>query len=351
MLDLEALLGAEADNLLAHISRDLPRELLHLPGPDFVDRVWGASDRSPRVLGALHTLFGHGRLGGTGYLSVLPVDHGVAFSAGSAFAASPDYFDPAAVMTLAVEAGCSAVVTTYGVLGAVARRYAHRVPLVLKLNHHQTLSYPDRPDQTPFARVRAAAEQGCVGVAATVYFGSAGARRQLREVSAWFAEAHALGMATVLFCYLHHAAFRQPGVDYELAVDLTAQANHLGAAVEADLIKQKLPTAARGFPALSVAGQPYGPLDAQAGAGAHSVDLVRDQVAHCFMGRCGLLSSGGGAGADDLAQAVRTAVVNKRGGGVGLLVGRKAFQRPLAEGVRLVHSVQEVYLDPRVTVA
>jgi class I fructose-bisphosphate aldolase len=354
MLALDALLGEEAEKLLGHTSRTIPRENLHLPGPDFVDRVWALSDRPPRVLRALQTLFDHGRLGGTGYLSLLPVDHGIAFSAGSAFAPNPAYFDPEAVLTLAVEAGCSAVVTTYGVLGAVARRYAHRVPLILKLNHHETLAYPNRPDQVPFARVRDAFEMGCVGVGATVYFGSPEATRQLREVSEAFAEAHALGMATVLFCYLHHAAFRRDGVNYELAADLTGQANHLGATVEADLVKQKLPVVNGGFRALGTGGSPYGTLDERVYTeltSDHPIDLTRYQVANSFMGRCGLINSGGGAGADDLSEAVRTAVVNKRAGGMGLIAGRKAFQRPLRDGVALVHAVQDVYLDPRVTVA
>jgi fructose-bisphosphate aldolase, class I len=351
--DLESLLGDEAEALLGFSNPKIARGRIHLPGPDFVDRIWKDSDRPTSVLRALQALVDHGRLGGTGYLSMLPVDHGIAFSAGSAFAPNPAYFDPEAVLTLAIEAGCSAVVTTFGVLGAVARRYAHRVPLVLKLNHHETLSYPNRSDQVMFARVRNAFEMGCVAVGATVYFGSPESRRQLREVSEAFAEAHALGMATVLFCYLHPFAFHRGGVDYAFAADLTGQANHFGATVEADLIKQKLPVVRGGFRAVSAPDAPYGsPGEAgDALAGEHPIDLTRYQVACSFMGRCGLINSGGGAGADDFAEAVRTAVVNKRAGGMGLIAGRKAFQRPLRDGVRLIHAVQDVYLDARVTVA
>jgi fructose-bisphosphate aldolase, class I len=354
MLDIEALLGEDAEALLGHVCRTIPRQHLHLPGPDFVDRVWHGSDRPPAVLRALDTLFGHGRLGGTGYLSILPVDHGIAFSAGSAFAPNPAYFDPEAVLTLAVEAGCSAVVSTYGVLGSVARRYAHRVPLILKLNHHETLSYPNRTDQVMFARVREAREMGCVAVGATVYFGSPESTRQLREASAAFAEAHALGMATILFCYLHHAAFRRNGLNHELAADLTGQANHIGATIEADLIKQKMPTHNGGYRALGAGESPYGKTDDRIYtelASDHPIDLTRYQVANAYMGRCGLINSGGGSGGSDLAEAVRTVVVNKRAGGMGLIAGRKAFQRPLAEGIEIVHAIQDVYLDPRVTVA
>jgi fructose-bisphosphate aldolase, class I len=347
MLDLDLILGAEAESLLEHRCERLPLEHLHVPGSDFVDRVWAGSGRPHGAIAALERLFGHGRLGGSGYLSILPVDHGVAFSGGSAFAPNPGYFDPEAIMTLAIEGGCSAVVTTFGVLGAGARRYAHRIPLILKLNHHETLSHPNRADQVMFARVREAWRMGSAGVAATVYFGSPESRRQIQEVSAAFAEAHALGMVTVLFCYLHNPAFRRNGIDYVLAADLTGQANHLGVTIQADLIKQKLPAVDGGFHALS---HPLG--DAHAGlTRSHPVDLTRYQVANAYMGRAGRISSGGGSGGDDLRDAVRTAVINKRAGGMGLLAGRKAFQRPLQEGIKMIRAIQEVYLDPRVSIA
>lgn len=351
---LNALLGDEAGYLLDHTCRAIPREHLHLPAPDFVDRVWGSSDRNPRVLRALRTLFDHGRLGGTGYLSLLPVDHGIAHTAGLAFAKNPAYFDPANIVELAVEGGCSAVVTTYGVLGAVARAAAHNIPLILKINHDEQLSYPPQHDNIPFARVDAAHALGCVAVAATVYFGGLGARRQLVEVAEAFTRAHALGMATILFCYLHPTALTVDGDALLFAADLTGQANHLGVAIEADLIKQKQPLTNGGYRALRARDPAYGVLDERIYtdlATDHPIDLTRYQVANGYLGRCGLIHSGGAADGDRLRQAVRTAVVNKRGGGMGLLAGRKAFQCPLADGVALLHAVQDVYLDDAITVA
>ena len=351
---IEALLGDEAAYLLDHTCRTIPREHLHRPGPDFVDRVWGASDRNPRVVQALRTLFGHGRLGGSGYLSILPVDHGIAHTAGMVFARNPAYFDPAAILQLAVEGGCSAVVTTYGVLGAVARAGAHTIPLILKINHDEQLAYPPPYDNIRFARVEEAAAMGCVAVAATVYFGGPESNRQLVEISDAFAQAHALGLATILFCYLHPRALTTDGDPLIFMADLTAQANHLGVTIEADLIKQKQPLANGGYRALRARDPAYGKLDERIYTTLstdHPIDLTRYQVANTYMGRCGLIHSGGASEADNLRQAVRTAVVNKRGGGMGMLAGRKAFQCPMADGVALLHAIQDVYLDDAVTVA
>ncbi len=351
---IEALLGDEAAYLLDHTCRAIPKEHLHLPAPDFVDRVWGASDRNPRVVQSLRILFEHGRLGGTGYLSILPIDHGIAHTAGNVFAKNPAYFDPANIIALAVEGGCSAVVTTFGVLGAVARAGAHKVPLILKINHDEQLSYPPRHDNIPFARVEDAWAMGCVAVAATIYFGSPEARRQLVEVAQAFAHAHERGLATILFCYLHPTALTVDGDSLIFAADLTGQANHLGVTIEADLIKQKQPLTNGGYRALRALDASYGKLDECIYTDLstdHPIDLTRYQVANGYMGRCGLIHSGGASEGDALRQAVRTAVINKRGGGMGLLAGRKAFQGPMAEGVALLHAIQDVYLNDTITVA
>jgi class I fructose-bisphosphate aldolase len=323
---------------------------LQLPGPDFVDRVYAASDRSPRVLGSLQQLFGHGRLAGSGYVSILPVDQGIEHSAGASFAPNPAYFDPENIVRLAIEGGCNAVASTFGVLGAVARRYAHRIPFIVKINHNEFLTYPNKYDQIMFGSVRQAWNMGAVAVGATVYFGSAESARQLQEVAAAFQEAHELGLATVLWCYLRNAAFGQNGTDYSLAADLTGQANHLGVTIQADIIKQKLPEVNGGFTALKfgrTSSKVYSDLTSD-----NPIDLTRYQVMNCYMGRAGLINSGGASsGQSDFAEAVYTAVVNKRAGGTGLISGRKAFQRPMAEGVRLLNAIQDVYLCPDVTVA
>lgn len=350
--DIEALLGSEAEFLLGHTCRTIPRAQLHIPGPDAVDRLWGASDRNPRVLSALRRLFGHGRLGGTGYLSLLPIDHGIAHQAGMVFAANPSYLDPASVLRLGIDGGCSGIVTTYGILGAVARS-AHRVPLVLKINHDEQFVYLPRYDNIRFARVREAWLMGCTGIAATVYFGGPGSRRQLVEISEAFAEAHSFGMVTILFCYLHPVALKRGGEDLIFAADLTAQANHLGATIEADLIKQKQPLRTGGYRALQAVDPGYGKVDEcmyTKLSTEHPIDLTRYQVANGYLGRSGLIHSGGASGKDDLRQAVRAAVINKRGGGMGMLAGRKAFQVPVERGIALLHAIQDVYLNPAVTV-
>jgi class I fructose-bisphosphate aldolase len=348
------ILGNEASDLLDHKCRTIPRENLHLPGPDFVDRVWSSSDRSPRVLRSLQQLFDHGRLGGTGYVSILPVDQGIEHGAGASFAKNPAYFDPAKIVELAVEGGCNAVASTFGVLGAVARKYAHKIPFVLKLNHNELLTYPNRYDQILFARVEDAYDMGCVAVGATVYFGSEESGRQLQEISEAFSHAHELGMATILWCYVRNPGFQQNGVNHEASADLTGQANHLGVTIEADIIKQKLPEQNGGLKALNMGETSYGKLDDRIYtelSSDHPIDLTRYQVANCYMGRAGLINSGGGSGKNDLQQAVRTAVVNKRAGGMGLISGRKAFQKPTNEGVEILNAIQDVYLDEGVTVA
>ncbi len=343
-------LGKDAA-LLDHRCRTIAKERLHLPGPDFVDRVVAASDRSIPVLRSLQALFGHGRLAGTGYLSILPVDQGVEHSAGASFAPNPDYFDPEGIVRLAIEGGCNAVASTLGVLGAVARRYAHKIPFVLKINHNEFLSYPNKYDQVLFARVAQAADMGAVAVGATIYWGSAESSRQLVEVGAAFEEAHRRGLATILWCYLRNAEFKKDkDHDYHAAADLTSQANHLGVTLEADVIKQKAPDTNGGFKALEF-GKTHEKVYTELSSD-HPIDLTRLQVAGCYMGRAGLINSGGASsGKGDLEEAVRTAVVNKRAGGMGLISGRKAFQRPLAEGVALLHAIQDVYLSPEVTVA
>jgi class I fructose-bisphosphate aldolase len=347
---LVEILGDEARDLLEHRSFTVPKEILHLPGPDFVDRVVTPSDRPVRVLRSLQTLFDHGRLGGTGYLSILPVDQGIEHSAGASFAANPIYFDGENLVKLAVEGNCNAIASTFGVLGSVARKYAHRIPFIVKLNHNELLTYPNKYDQIMFGSVRMAWEMGAVAVGATIYFGSDEATRQLQEVTEAFEEAHSLGMATVLWCYLRNPAFNVNGTDYHLAADLTGQANHLGVTIQADIIKQKLPETNGGFTALKFGKT--SPLVYSQLTSDHPIDLTRYQVLNCFAGRSGLINSGGASsGANDLREAVRTAVINKRAGGTGLISGRKAFQRPMKEGVDLLHAVQDVYLNDKVTVA
>lgn len=350
MTDLASLLGEEAETLLSHTCRGIPKERLHLPGPDFIERVHYASDRKPAVLRNLGALFGHGRLAGTGYLSILPVDQGVEHSAGASFAPNPDFFDPGNIVKLAIEGGCNAVASTLGVLGAVARQYAHRIPFIVKLNHNEFLSYPNTYDQTPFADVEQAFDMGAAAVGATIYFGSPESRRQIWEVSQMFRRAHELGMATILWCYLRNGAFKQGSTDYHVAADLTGQANHLGVTIEADIIKQKMAENNGGFNAVNfskTSPRVYSELTTD-----HPIDLARYQVACCYMGRAGLINSGGESrGANDLAQAVRTAVINKRAGGMGLISGRKAFQRPLTEGIQLLHAIQDVYLSDQVGIA
>lgn len=350
MTDIVKLLGADADQLLGHVCKGIPKSSLHLPGPDFVDRVTAATDRPPMVLRNLQALFSHGRLGGSGYLSILPVDQGIEHSGGASFAPNPAYFDPENIVKLAIEGGCNAVASTLGVLGSVSRRYAHRIPFILKFNHNEFLSYPNTYDQSLFASVEQAFDMGAVAVGATVYFGSEQSRRQIWEVSQAFQRAHELGMVTILWCYLRNSAFKHDGVDYHVAADLTGQANHLGVTIEADIIKQKAPENNGGFNAIKFAKthpRVYSELTSD-----HPIDLTRYQVANCYMGRAGLINSGGESkGAGDLAAAVRTAVVNKRAGGMGLISGRKAFQKPMAEGVQLLNAIQDVYLSREVTVA
>src|SRR5271165_2225882 len=342
------LLGPEADSLLKHVCKTISKQSLHLPGPDFVDRIFVPSDRNPRVLTNLQRLFGTGRLAGTGYLSILPVDQGIEHSGGASFAKNPAYFDPENIVKLALEGGCNAVASTYGVLGIVARKYAHKIPFLVKINHNELLTYPNKADQIMFGTVKQAADMGAAAVGATIYFGSEQSDRQIIEVSQAFALAHEMGLATVLWCYLRNSSFKKDK-DYHVAADLTGQANHLGVTIQADIIKQKLPENNGGFKALNMGGSSYGKLDERMYtelSSDHPIDLTRYQVANCYMGRAGLINSGGESkGAGDLANAVTTAVINKRAGGMGLISGRKAFQRPLKEGVKLLNLVQDVYLD------
>ena len=351
---LEELLGADAA-LLAHECGTIPASNLHLPGPDFVDRVWLDSDRSPQVIRNLQLLQDSGRLAGSGYVSILPVDQGIEHSAGASFAPNPLYFDPENIVKLAMEGGCNAVASTVGVLGAVSRKYAHRIPFICKINHNEFLSYPNAYDQIAFASVRKAWELGAVGVGATIYFGSDESRRQIVEVAAAFEEAHRLGMFTVLWCYLRNPGFVVDGVDYHTAADLTGQANHLGVTIQADIIKQKLPELNGGYNALNANGKSYGKtskLVYEKLTTDNPIDLTRYQLANCYLGRSGLINSGGASsGATDLAEAVRTAVINKRAGGTGLISGRKTFQRPMDEGIELLNAIQDVYLAPEVTIA
>ena len=349
MTDVLALLGTEAESLLSHTCRTIPRESLHLPGPDYVDRVVAQKNRGPRVLRNLQTLFDQGRLGGTGYLSILPVDQGVEHSAGASFAPAPAYFDPESIVRLAIEGNCNAVASTLGVLNAVARKYAHKIPFILKINHNELLTYPAIHDQTLFASVEQAFEMGAVAVGATVYFGSLDARRQIQEISEAFQQAHELGMVTILWAYLRNSAFTHEGTDYHVSADLTGQANHLAVTIDADIVKQKQAENNGGYRALNF-GKTHDKVYSQL-TSDHPIDLTRYQVVNCYMGRVGMINSGGASGKDDLAQAVRTAVINKRAGGTGLISGRKSFQKPMNEGINLFHAVQDVYLDQSITVA
>lgn len=348
------ILGDDADYLLKHKSAKIDKATLHVPGPDFVDRVWTASDRTPQVLRSLQQMFNTGRLGGTGYLSILPVDQGIEHSAGASFAKNPIYFDPENIVRLAIDGGCNAVASTFGVLGAVARKYAHKIPFMVKINHNELLTYPNKFDQVMFGQVEQAWDMGAVAVGATVYFGSEESTRQLVEVAEAFALAHELGMATVLWCYTRNNGFKVNGTNYETAADLTGQANHLGVTIQADIVKQKLPTVNGGFKALNAGNSSYGKLDERMYsdlATDHPIDLTRYQVANGYMGRAGLINSGGASGKDDLREAITTAIINKRAGGMGLISGRKAFQRPYDEGVNLLHAIQDVYLVKDITVA
>lgn len=350
---IETYLGARADYFLGYKTPKISKERLHLPGPDFVDRVWSISDRNSRVLTNLRRMFHHGRLAGTGYLSILPVDQGIEHSAGASFAKNPDYFDAENIVKLAVEGGCNAVASTFGVLGAVSRKYAHKIPFIVKLNHNELLTFPNKFDQIFFGTVREAWDMGAAAVGATIYFGSDQADRQIVEVSRAFAEAHELGMGTVLWCYLRNSAFKKDK-DYHVSADLTGQANHLGVTIQADIIKQKMAENNGGYMALNMGDSSYGKFDKRIYtdlSSDHPIDLCRYQVANCYMGRSGLINSGGASGANDFEDAVTTAVINKRAGGTGLISGRKAFQRPMSEGVQLLNAIQDVYLSPDVTVA
>jgi class I fructose-bisphosphate aldolase len=346
---IEKILGAEAKGLLEHQCKTVSKDLLHLPGPDFIDRTMAVTDRPAAVMRNLQTMFDHGRLAGTGYLSILPVDQGIEHSGGASFAPNPLYFDPANIVKLALEAGCNAVVSTLGVLGAVSRLYAHKIPFVVKINHNELLTYPNIHDQTLFASVEQAFDLGAVAVGATIYFGQDNCRRQIMEISDAFSRAHELGMVCILWCYLRNSAFKVDKTDYHVSADLTGQANHLGVTIEADIIKQKQPENNGGYNALKFGKTSklvYEKLTTD-----HPIDLTRYQVVNCYMGRMGLINSGGGSGSNDFQDAVKTAVINKRAGGMGLILGRKAFQRPMSDGVKLVNAVQDVYLDKKVTVA
>jgi fructose-bisphosphate aldolase, class I len=353
MTDITRLLGAEADKLLGHVCKTIPKESLHLPGPDFVDRVFAVSDRTPPVLRSLQQMFNHGRLGGSGYLSILPVDQGIEHSGGASFAKNPAYFDPENIVKLAIEGGCNAVASTLGVLGAVSRKYAHKIPFMVKVNHNEFLTYPNKFDQIMFSSMRQAREMGAVAVGATIYFGSDQSARQIVEVSQAFAAAHEMGMATVLWCYLRNPAFKSDK-DYHVSADLTGQANHLGVTIEADIIKQKAPENNGGYLSLDKKENPYGKTDKRMYSELstdHPIDLTRYQVANCYMGRAGLINSGGASGENDLFDAVRTAVINKRAGGMGMISGRKAFQKPMKDGVALLNAIQDVYLAKEIGVA
>src|SRR5450432_1103898 len=350
---IETYLGAKAESLLGFTSPKISKDRLHLPGPEFIDRVWSVSNRNIRVITNLARMFNHGRLGRTGYLSILPVDQGIEHSAGASFAKNPDYFDGENIVKLAIEGQCNAVASTFGVLGSVARKYAHKIPFIVKINHNELLTYPNKADQIFFGTVKEAYDMGAAAIGATIYFGSEQSGRQIVEVSQAFAQAHDLGMATVLWCYLRNNAFKKDK-DYDLSSDLTGQANHLGVTIQADIIKQKLAENNGGYSALNIGDSSYGKFDKRIYTDLnsdHPIDLCRYQVANCFMGRSGLINSGGASGANDFADAVTTAVINKRAGGTGLISGRKAFQRPMAEGVQLLNVIQDVYLSPEVTVA
>jgi class I fructose-bisphosphate aldolase len=353
MSQIAQYLGADAASLLEHKAK-VPAAGLHLPGPDFIDRVWAKSDRPQPVLNNLQRLFGTGRLAGTGYVSILPVDQGIEHSAGASFAKNPIYFDGENIVKLAIEGGCNGVASTFGVLGSVSRQYAHRIPFIVKINHNELMTYPNKFDQIMFGSVRDAWNMGACAVGATIYFGSDESGRQIVEVARAFDEAHALGMATILWCYLRNPKFKKDGKDHHLSADLTGQANHLGVTIKADIIKQKLPELNGGYAALNSGDSSYGKLDKRMYsdlATDHPIDLCRYQVLNCYAGRAGLINSGGASGENDFADAVKTAVINKRAGGMGLISGRKAFQRPMPEGVKLLHAIQDVYLDRSVTVA
>jgi class I fructose-bisphosphate aldolase len=347
VLSIEQILGAHAESLLGFKSPKISRDRLHLPGPDFIDRIYALTDRNVRVLANLHRLFNTGRLSGTGYLSILPVDQGIEHSAGASFAKNPDYFDGGNIVKLAIEGGCNAVASTFGVLGSIARKYAHRIPFIVKINHNELLTFPNKADQILFGTVEEAYNMGAAAVGATIYFGSDQSNRQIIEISQAFAKAHDLGMATVLWCYLRNNAFKKDK-DYHLSADLSGQANHLGVTIEADIIKQKLPENNGGYAALNIGDSSYGRFDKRIYtdlASDHPIDLTRYQVANCYMGRAGLINSGGASGSNDFEEAVATAVINKRAGGTGLISGRKAFQRPMAEGAKLLNTIQDVYLS------
>jgi fructose-bisphosphate aldolase, class I len=350
---VETYLGARTESLLGFKSPKISKDRLHLPGPDFIDRIYAATDRNVRVLTNLQRMFGHGRLRNTGYLSILPVDQGIEHSAGASFAKNPDYFDGENIVKLAIEGQCNAVASTFGVLGSVARKYAHKIPFIVKINHNELLTYPNRADQVLFGTVKEAYDMGAAAVGATIYFGSDQSGRQIIEISQAFAQAHDLGMATVLWCYLRNNAFKKDK-DYHLSSDLTGQANHLGVTIKADIIKQKLAENNGGYQALNIGDSSYGKFDKRIYTelnSDHPIDLCRYQVINCFSGRAGLINSGGASGANDFEDAVATAVINKRAGGTGLISGRKAFQRPMNEGVQLLNAIQDVYLSPDVTVA
>ncbi|MBN1410646.1 MAG: class I fructose-bisphosphate aldolase [Spirochaetales bacterium] len=353
-INIEELLGKEGENLLTHKCTTISKESLHIPSPTFVDDVFMDTDRPIPVLKSLKSLFGHGRLAGTGYVSILPVDQGIEHSGGASFAKNPMYFDGENIVKLAIEGGCNAVASTLGVLGSIARKYAHKIPFILKFNHNELMSYPNLHDQTLYAGIKQAFEMGCTAVGATIYFGSPESRRQIWEVSQMFKQAHDLGMATILWCYARNNAFKTKEKDYHVSADLTGQANHIGVTIEADIIKQKLPENNGGYVALNSGGVSYGKIDKlvyEKLTSDHPIDLTRYQVANCYMGRAGLINSGGASGSNDLVQAVRTAVINKRAGGMGLISGRKAFQKPMAEGIKILNAIQDVYLSPKISIA
>ena len=347
---LHELLGSDADDLLTYKAKGFDKSLLHLPGPDFVDRVVAFSDRTPAVLRNFNAIQNHGRLAGTGHVSILPVDQGIEHSAGASFAPQPIYFDPENIVKLAIEGGCNAVASTLGVLGAVSRKYAHKIPFIVKLNHNELLTYPNKYDQIPFASVEQAFDMGAVAVGATIYFGSEQSDHQITQISEMFSHAHQLGLVTILWCYLRNDAFKTKTVDYHVAADLTGQANHLGVTIQADIIKQKLPETNGGYTALKF-GKTDPRVYSELTPGDHPIELTRYQLANCFMGRSPLINSGGASGKNDFGEAARTAVINKRAGGMGLITGRKAFQRPMGEGIKLLNLVQDIYLDEKITVA
>lgn len=351
---IQELLGKESEKLLGFKNPKIAKEQLHLPSGDWVDRIFANSDRSPQVLRSLEAMYGHGRLANTGYLSILPVDQGIEHSAGASFAANSLYFDPENIIKLAMEGGCNAVATTLGGLGMMSRKYAHKIPFIVKLNHNELLTYPNKFDQVMFGQVKQARDLGAVAIGATIYFGSDNSARQIMEVSAAFQQAHEMGLATILWCYLRNGSFKVDGVDYHTSADLSGQANHLGATIEADILKQKLPTVNGGYKALNMGKSSYGKLDEKMYthlSSDHPIDLTRYQVANGYMGRAGLINSGGASGSNDMEEAVATAVINKRAGGMGLISGRKAFQKAMPEGVKLLHAIQDVYLCKEVTIA